>query len=178
MRVRKKACHDAEPGAIVAIPLPVGGGYGLGVVARRMPRVRPGNRTTLLYGFGPRYLEMPRNDQIATLSANNATLVVLTGDNQIASGDWPLAGSIKEFLPGEWPVPLFSYYHPTFRRWLLVPHDEHTLQEDCYRERIRITAEEASQCADYSLYGTEAFAIRLEQGIIEGWHGRPPIVDE
>ncbi|MBX3359272.1 MAG: hypothetical protein KF745_12695 [Phycisphaeraceae bacterium] len=165
----------AEEGTVVAVPLPSSGGYGIAVVSRWATKVLYGSRRILGYGFGPRLPELPLAVEIGRLDPRHANIVLVTYDDEIASGSWKIVGKVQEFSRGEWPMPRFSYYHDTLRRWLEIRHVEDTLDEE-FGERNTITIEDARSCADYGFNTPGAFAGKLDRAICEGWQGRPPVM--
>jgi hypothetical protein len=86
-----------------AVPLR-GGGYGVGVVARRNSE-----GVLLGYFFGPKRAEVPTDTGIDGLRPEAAILVARVGHLGLRSGEWPVIGGSAAWDRGAWPIPEFGH---------------------------------------------------------------------
>jgi hypothetical protein len=105
-KTRRKHIRYAE-GQWFAVPLK-DGGYALGIIVRGSSKTRGG----LGYFFGPRYPDVPDEDETWRKQPADAVLVAWFLDDGISWGQWPLIPSTRPFRREEWPVPAFWRFEP------------------------------------------------------------------
>jgi len=137
-------------GTVFRIPLR-DSGYAVGVLARSR-----GDGTCLGYFFGPR-LNLDDEIQLDALDPNNAVLVGLFGDLELLREKWLLAGTIENFDPAKWPVPLLARVDEEANRAWLSKYDENL----GFLEEKEITVEEALRYPYDRMMGGGAVEIRL-----------------
>jgi hypothetical protein len=93
-----------------AIPLGKGG-YAIGVIVRGSYKTKGG----LGYFFGPKYPNIPEDQETWEKRPEDAVLIGKFGDLGIFDGSWPLISSTRPFSREEWPVPEFG------KKDLLIP---------------------------------------------------------
>jgi len=98
----KKHIRYSE-GQWFAVPLK-NGGYALGIIVRGSYKTKGG----LGYFFGPRYSEIPDEQETWRKQPSDAILIGWFGDLGIIQGRWPLIPSTRPFRREEWPVPKFK----------------------------------------------------------------------
>lgn len=84
------------------------GGYALGVIVRGSYKTKGG----LGYFFGPKYAEIPDEQETWLKNPSDAILIAWFGDLGIIWGKWPLIPSGRPFRREEWPVPKFRNIDP------------------------------------------------------------------
>lgn len=90
-----------------AVPLR-NSGYALGIIVRGNYRTKGG----LGYFFGPRYDQIPNNEETLKKKPEEALLVTQFGDLGIINGRWPILKSTRLFSKEEWPIPKFGSTNP------------------------------------------------------------------
>lgn len=98
---RRKHIKYSE-GQWFAVPLQ-DGGYALGIIVRGNYKTKGG----LGYFFGPRYEDIPGEQETWLKGPSDAILIAWFGDLGIIWGRWPLISSMRPFRREEWPVPKF-----------------------------------------------------------------------
>ena len=108
-------------GTWFAVPL-VGGGFGVGVVARMVAR----GRIILVYLFGPKRAAVPALKDVEKLAAGDAVLKLRVGDLALIRAEWPIIGHSECWRRSEWPMPVFIRREPLARRrvWLVYYSDD------------------------------------------------------
>jgi hypothetical protein len=104
--LRRKFIRYPE-GQWFAVPLRQGG-YALGIIVRGSSKTKGG----LGYFFGPKYVEVPVDEETWNKLPEDAILVGWFGDLGIASCQWPLIQSTRPFSRDEWPIPKFGRKFP------------------------------------------------------------------
>lgn len=97
-----KAAQKYPESTVFAVPLE-GGGYALGLVARRAPR----GRILFGYFFGPRLSSVPKLNEVPHLNQFHAIDKCQFGDLGLFEGSWPVIGQLKPWNREDWPMPLF-----------------------------------------------------------------------
>lgn len=95
----KQPYHE---GSWFAVPL-CDGGYASGLAAR----LAPSGKIMLAYLFGPKRPAPPALAELAGLTPADALKVLRVGDMGLASGRWPVLGSVVDWQPAAWPMPPF-----------------------------------------------------------------------
>lgn len=120
-----------DTGQWFAVPLR-DGGYALGVIVRGSYKTKGG----LGYFFGPRYAELPGNDDVSAQQPSDAILITWFGDLGIISGEWPLIFSNRAFHKEEWPMPRFRRDATPEKGWLVEYHQDATGFDGIIRETL------------------------------------------
>jgi len=100
-KARRKHIKYSE-GQWFAVPLK-DGGYALGIIVRGSYKTKGG----LGYFFGPRYENIPDEQETWHKQPSDAILIAWFGDLGIILGQWPLISTTRPFRREEWPVPKF-----------------------------------------------------------------------
>lgn len=106
-------------GTIFAVPL----GHDLfavGLVSRRK------GRSPICFGyfFGPPHVGLPRVEDLPKLKPDNAIYKFRFGHLGLATGRWPVIGTIVPWNRGEWPLPQFYLHEPLKGRTWIVRYSE------------------------------------------------------
>jgi hypothetical protein len=107
-------------GTWFAVPLR-GSGFAVGIVARFDKKGR-----VLGYFFGPRRQVVPRFQEVETLKADSAILVLRFADLGLIEGEWPIIGQAQSWNRLDWPLPVFIRREPPprLRNWLVYYSDD------------------------------------------------------
>lgn len=147
-----------DEGQWFAVPLR-DGHYGIGIIVRGNYHTKGG----LGYFFGPKYSNVPTEQETYSKNKDNAILICRFGDLGIIRGDWPLINNAKLFSREEWPVPLFH-------RVLPIPENKAVIVEyrqnfngmgAPFRETITPLSEEVLRLPEAGLFGSGAVEIEL-----------------
>jgi hypothetical protein len=92
-----------DEGQWFAVPLRKGG-YALGIIVRGNYKTKGG----LGYFFGPKYSELPNDQDTWEKYPKEAKLITRFGDLGIINGSWPLIHSTHLFCKDQWPIPRFG----------------------------------------------------------------------
>lgn len=154
-KLRRKHIRYTE-GQWFAVPLK-DGGYTLGIIVRGSYRTRGG----LGYFFGPRYEQVPGEEETWKKQPEDAILIAWFGDWGIITGSWPLIASSRPFHREEWPVPKFRSVDPSNPGygWLVEYRQETNGWE--LPSRIYCSAEELVGLPQDGIYGYEAIENAL-----------------
>jgi hypothetical protein len=140
-----------------AIPLR-NGGFAIGIVVRGSYKTKGG----LGYFFGPKYEEIPGDEETLEKDPQESTLIAQFGDLGIITGSWPLIKSSRSFTKEDWPIPKFGSPNP------LVPQKafirEYKQNNSGSLVLIRETVVDAKEIAGMpidSLMGGGSIEIRL-----------------
>jgi hypothetical protein len=101
---------------VFGVPLR-GGGFGVGVVARRQPS---SGGIVFGYFFGPRRDSVPQLDEVPNLDPAAAVLARMFGDLGLINGAWPVIGALPGWDRKNWPMPLFTRYEELSGRRFVV----------------------------------------------------------
>lgn len=162
---RPKSIRYGE-GQWFAIPLR-DGGYALGIIVRGSDRTKGG----LGYFFGPRYPQIPDEQETWNKQPSEAILIAWFGDLGIITGRWPLIPSRRPFRREEWPVPRFQRPDRLNPRqgWLVEYSQEDSGAGIPIRE-IYCDADDLIGLPEDGVYGFEALESALTQ-ILSGAAG-------
>ncbi len=157
-RSRPKHIRYSE-GQWFAVPLK-DGGYALGIIVRGSYRTKGG----LGYFFGPRYLEIPNEQETWNKQPSEAILIAWFGDLGIITGKWPLIPSRRPFRREEWPVPKFKRLDPLNpRQGWLVEYSQETSGVHMPIREIYCDADDLVGLPEDASYGFEAIEITLTE---------------
>lgn len=93
------------------------------------------------------------------LVAEQAVLVARVGDLGLLEGQWQVVGTVDDFAPERWPVPLFRCYQDPPGRWVVRDYND---KLERVNKEVRVTAAEVEGLPDDGLYGSEAAVIELQ----------------
>ena len=147
----KEGKIKAREGDVIAVPL-VGGGYGIGLVARKK------NRIMLGYFFNKIYQRIPIDLPASDLNSENIILIRIFSSLGIEEGSWPILKTPLVYNREEWPMPVFKMQEPLTGRFYAVAYDEVTVSE---KTRYVISKEEADRLYEDGLAGYFALERRL-----------------
>ena len=125
---------------------------GIGLIARRG---RSG--TALGYLFDRVFTSTPSLEDVAALTAQDAVIVYRFFDNRVADGSWPIIGTLPDWDPGMWPMPLFANRHSNL--------EVHYSDDEPARaiKRTRRTAEELSPLSSGAIFASDSPADDLQR---------------
>jgi len=163
-RPRRKHIKYSE-GEWFAVPLK-DSGYALGIIARGSHKVKGPH---LGYFFGPRYKDIPDEQETWRKQPSEAILIAWFGPLGILRGTWPLILSTRPFRREEWPVPLFGQIDPgnPAKGWL-VEYSQETDGLDLPIRRIYCDAKNLTGLPEDGVYGYEAIENVLTKLLSEG----------
>jgi Immunity protein 26 len=159
----KLADKHLSEGAIFAVPL-LDSGYALCVVARRRPG-RGNGKVLFGYFFGPRKLGVPNKIAVAQLQPEDSIARICFGGLRIRLGEWPLIGSVDNFVRSDWQMPPFSRISPlnSDHAWLDRYRDDYP---DGPVDETRVSPEVARQFPTHRMYGADAAAAFITEMIV------------
>jgi hypothetical protein len=149
-KARRKHIKYSE-GQWFVVPLK-DGGYALGIIVRGSYKTKGG----LGYFFGPRYENIPDEQETWHKRPSDAILIAWFGDLGIILGEWPLISTTRPFRQEEWPVPKFhrlDALDPS-KGWL-VEYDQESDRHVPVRE-IYCNAEDLAGLPEDGGYGYKA----------------------
>lgn len=136
--------------------LPVkGGGWALGVIARRRPR----SSALLGYFFGPRHPEPPVLADAEGLTAEDAAFVCIFGYLGFKKEQWPVLGKLDDWNRDAWPMPVFTQTARGSVKPVRVFYDPDDPSKVIRRELIR--PDEPTDGPESGSFGHVAVSIRL-----------------
>jgi len=153
---RQKHIKYSE-GQWFAVPLK-DGGYALGIIVRGSYKTHGG----LGYFFGPRYAEVPNEQETWHKQPSDAILITWFGDLGIIWGKWPLIPSSRPFRREDWPVPKFrriDCLNPA-KGWL-VEYGQNDTEFGVPIREIRCDARDLEGLPEDGYDGYEAVEIAL-----------------
>lgn len=104
-KAKRPKWNQYRPGDLFALPLGEGGGYGVGLVARKAKSDRIGSATVFCYGFDLVFDRLPSLEEVRHLRVTDAIHVSTCLDRSLADGRWTILGPLAGFRPEDWPVP-------------------------------------------------------------------------
>jgi hypothetical protein len=112
--------RNYNEGTWFAVPLRRNG-FCIGVVARAASE----KSIVLCYFFSPRRESVPKFDEVSTLKASSAILVVRAGDLGLIQRRWTVIGTAQSWNRSDWPMPIFVRREilPPFRNWRVYYSD-------------------------------------------------------
>ncbi|SYZ34676.1 Imm51 family immunity protein [Propionibacterium australiense] len=136
--------------------LPVkGGGWALGVIARRRPR----SSALLGYFFGPRRPEPPVLADAEGLTAEDAVFVCIFGYLGFKKEQWLVLGKLEGWDRDAWPMPVFIQATKGSIRASRIYYDQDDPAKEIRRELIR--PGEPADGPESGSFGHVAVSIRL-----------------
>jgi len=140
-------------------------GYALGIITRGSYKVKGPH---LGYFFGPRYKDLPDEQETWRKKPSDAILIAWFGPLGIRWGRWPLIPSTRPFRREEWPVPLFRQIdlgNPS-KGWL-VEYAQDTNGLELPIRRTYCNAKDLTGLPDDGVFGYEAIEILLTRLLSE-----------
>ena len=151
--------------------LPVkGGGWALGVIARRRPR----SPVLLGYFFGPRRPEPPVLADVEGLTAEDAAFVCIFGYQGLKNEEWPVLGKLDDWDRDAWPMPVFIRRPKLTNRILRIYYDPDDPNKEI-RNQPALPGEPVDG-PESGTYGSGAVSIKLGK-LLPGAGRWPDVVD-